>query len=93
MRGLEPGDRVERITAWRTWSPATRRRLLNSPHGSSKRHPEAITVFITPPAHRRRLRTTNGLERLNKEIKRRTRIAMLFPNKASLLRLASAVLS
>jgi transposase-like protein len=44
-------------------------------------------------AHWRRLRTTNGLERLNKEIERRTRVATLFPNEASLLRLASAVLS
>ena len=55
--------------------------------------PEAITVLMIPLAHRRRLRTTNGLERLNKEIKRRTRVATLFPNEASLLRLASAVLS
>ena len=38
-------------------------------------------------------RTNNGLERLNKEIKRRTRVATLFPNDASLLRLVSAVLS
>jgi len=55
--------------------------------------PEAITVFGFPPGHRRRLRTNNGLERLNKEIKRRTRVATLFPNEASLLRLVSAVLS
>ena len=55
--------------------------------------PEAITVFCFPPGHRRRLRTNNGLERLNKEIKRRTRVATLFPNEASLLRLVSAVLS
>jgi transposase-like protein len=32
------------------------------------------------------------LERLNKEIKRRTRVATLFPNEASLLRLVSAIL-
>ncbi len=44
-------------------------------------------------AHRRRLGTTNGLKRLNKEIKRRARVATLFANEASLLRLASAVLS
>jgi transposase-like protein len=44
-------------------------------------------------AYQRRLRTTNGLERLNKEIKRRTRVATLFPNEASLLRLASGVRS
>lgn len=54
--------------------------------------PEGLTVFVLPPAHRRRLRTTNLLERLNKEIKRRTRVATLFPNEASLLRLVSAVL-
>ena len=54
--------------------------------------PEGLTVLTLPEEHRRRLRTTNGLERLNKEIKRRTRVATLFPNEASLLRLVSAVL-
>ena len=39
------------------------------------------------------MRTTNGLERLDKEIKRRIRVAMLFPNESSLQRPASAVLS
>ncbi len=43
--------------------------------------------------HRRRLRTSNLLERLSRELKRRTRVATLFPNEASLLRLASAVLA
>jgi transposase-like protein len=55
--------------------------------------PEALTVLRVPIAHRKRLRTSNSLERLNKEIKRRTRVATLFPNEASLLRLASAVLA
>ncbi len=55
--------------------------------------PEGLTVFALPPSHRRRLRTTNGLERLNKEIKRRTRVATLFPNEASLLRLVTAIVS
>ena len=53
--------------------------------------PQGLTVFALPPPHRRRLRTTNGLERLNKEIKRRTRVATLFPNEASLLRLVTAI--
>jgi len=53
--------------------------------------PEGLVVFGFPEAHRRRLRTTNVLERLNKEIKRRTRVATLFPNEASCLRLVSAV--
>lgn len=55
--------------------------------------PQGLTIFALPAAHRKRLRTTNALERLNKEIKRRTRVATLFPNEASLERLASAVLS
>ena len=53
--------------------------------------PEGLTVFALPPSHRRRLRTINMLERLNKEMKRRTRVAGLFPNEASALRLVSAV--
>lgn len=54
--------------------------------------PESLAVFRLPPAHRKRLRTTNMLERLNREIKRRTRVATLFPNEASLLRLVTGVL-
>jgi len=54
--------------------------------------PEGLTVFNVPTKHRRRLRTNNMLERLNRELKRRTRVASLFPNEESLLRLATAVL-
>ena len=54
--------------------------------------PEGLTAFALPPSHQRRLRTTNMLERINREIKRRTRVATLFPNEASALRLVSAVL-
>ena len=55
--------------------------------------PEGLTVFALPSAHQRLLRTSNVLERLNKEIKRRTRVATLFPNESSLLRLVSTVLA
>ena len=54
--------------------------------------PEGFTIFSLPAAHRRRLRGTNMLERLNREIKRRTRVATLFPDESSLLSLVSAVL-
>ena len=53
---------------------------------------EGFTVFALPSSHRRRLRTTNVLERVNRELKRRTRVATLFPNESSLLRLITAVL-
>jgi transposase-like protein len=54
--------------------------------------PESLTVLQLPFERRRLLRTSNGLEHLNKEIRRRTRVASLFPNEASLLRLTSAIL-
>ncbi len=54
--------------------------------------PEGLTVFEFPASHRRLLRTTNGVERLNEEIRRRTRVARLFPNEASCLRLVTAIL-
>ncbi|MDF1514654.1 MAG: IS256 family transposase [Anaerolineae bacterium] len=54
--------------------------------------PEGLTVFDFPAEHRRRIRTSNVLERLSQEIKRRTRVIRLFPNVASCLRLVSAVL-
>ena len=53
--------------------------------------PEGFAVFSLPAGHQRQMRTTNGLENLNRQIKRRTRVAGLFPNEESLLRLASAV--
>ncbi len=54
--------------------------------------PEGLTVFAFPPKHHRRIRTTNMLERLNREIRRRTRVLSIFPNEASCLRLVSALL-
>ena len=53
--------------------------------------PEGLTVFAFPVGHQRRLRTSNGLERLTREIRRRSRVATLFPNEASCLRLVTAV--
>jgi len=54
--------------------------------------PQGFTVFSLPDAHQRRMRTTNAIERFNHELKGRTRVASLFPNEASLLRLISAFL-
>lgn len=53
--------------------------------------PEGLAVFALPETHRRRLRTSNMAERLHREIKRRSRVANLFPNEASVLRLVTAI--
>src|SRR5215213_626537 len=52
---------------------------------------ECLTCLAFPKSHRRRIRTTNGLERLNQEIKRRTRVVRIFPNRESCLRLVVAL--
>ena len=56
-----------------------------------KNIPEGLTIFAFRSEHHRRIRTTNCLERLNREIRRRSRVAVLFPNEASCLRLVSAI--
>ena len=53
---------------------------------------EILSVYALPEAHRKRMRTTNLLERQNQELKRRTRVVRVFPNEASCLQLVSALL-
>lgn len=53
---------------------------------------EGFTVFDFPLEHRKTIRTTNSLERINREIRRRTRVVGIFPNAAACARLVSALL-
>jgi transposase-like protein len=53
--------------------------------------PESLTVFQFPAGHRRKLRTSNVAERVNRELKRRTRLVSIFANVESCLRLVSAL--
>ena len=53
--------------------------------------PDGFAVFALPERHRLRLRTSNMAERLHREVKRRSRVASLFPNEASVLRLVTAI--
>lgn len=54
--------------------------------------PEGMTFYTRPQEHWKKIRTVNVVERLNEEVKRRSRVARLFPNEASCLRLVAAVL-
>ena len=53
---------------------------------------EGFTVFDFPLEHHRSIRTTNSLERINKEFRKSTRVVGVFPNEASCLRLISTKL-
>lgn len=52
---------------------------------------EILNVYHLPECHRRRMRSTNMIERYHQELKRRTRVIRIFPNEASCLRLVSAL--
>jgi putative transposase len=53
---------------------------------------DATAVLALPEPYRRRLRTSNGRERLNEEVRRRERVSRSFPNRESAIRLLGAVL-
>ena len=54
---------------------------------------DLLVHFTFPEPHRRQIRSTNPLERLNKEIKRRTAVVGIFPTRSSLIRLVGMVLA
>ena len=74
----------EAAARWRSTHPTVARRLEEDLE-------DALTCLAFPAEHRVRIRTTNGLERLNQELKRRTRVVRIFPHRASLLRLVTAL--
>jgi putative transposase len=53
---------------------------------------EILAVYQLPEAHRKRMRSTNMLERVNQEIKRRTRVIRIFPNEQACARLVSTLM-
>jgi len=76
----------ELVANYRDTAPALATWLENSV-------PEGLAVFTLPEHHRRRLRTSNPIERaVQQELKRRTVKVRVFPNDQALLRLVSAVL-
>jgi putative transposase len=69
---------------WRGTHPAVARSLEEETE-------DCFAALVFPLAHQARIRTTNGLERLNQELKRRTRVIRIFPNRAACVRLVTAV--
>jgi transposase-like protein len=53
---------------------------------------DVTAVLVLPDKYRKRLRTTNSMERLNEEIRRRERVIRIFPNRESVIRLLGALL-
>jgi putative transposase len=55
--------------------------------------PDLLSHFTFPESHRRQIRSTNPLERLNKELKRRSAVVGIFPTRGSLIRLVGMILA
>ena len=86
---------TDRKTAERLLQEAIQKYAVSAPRLSAwleDNLSEGFSVFDFPLEHRRSIRTTNSLERINREIRRRTRVVGVFPNEASCLRLVSALL-
>jgi transposase-like protein len=78
-------DAVRAVAArWRPTHPQLVERL-------EEEIEDCLACLVFPTSHQRRIRTTNGLERVNQELKRRTRVVRIFPNRAACLRLITAL--
>ena len=71
-------------TAWKASHP----QLAAKPEEAIE---DCLACYAFPAAHRPRIRTTNGLERRNQELKRRTRVVRIFPNREAVKRLVTAL--
>jgi putative transposase len=77
-------DLASWLTKWQTKYP----KLCNWVEENIE---ETLTFYRLPPEHHKHMKSTNMLERLNEEIKRRTHVVRIFPNDASCLRLVRAL--
>ena len=77
---------------WRTVTDQLRERFPKLAAMMEEAEADVLAYMTFPKAHRTKIYSTNSLERLNAEIKRRTKVVGIFPNEAAIVRLVGALL-
>lgn len=87
-----PGQEAGCLRLWRSVADQMRPKLPKLAALMDDAEPDVLAYMTFPKEHRAKLHSTNPIERLNGEIKRRTEVVGIFPNEAAITRLIRAIL-